>query len=91
MYYFNYYYEDALESAREFISKNPNYELSTNWKGHLNMTSLNDSCTFVYLDNTSNNLCWSGEVSAYIVRDKETYEDVAYFAGWCGKDDVNDE
>lgn len=90
--FFNYYYEDAQANAEKYAAEHNGYIAK-------NSAVVDDRCYFEYLDEIDTesykkavNLCWSGETSAIIVRSNETYEDIAYFAGWISKaDDVDDE
>lgn len=79
--YFYYTHQAAQAAAEDFAAKN---------NGHIARQSmtLDDGCDFDYCDEESVNLCWSGEVSALVVRDNDTYEDVAYFAGWCDANEM---
>ena len=76
---FHYYYEDALAAATAFASENNGYIAREE-------ATFDDRHSFYYADEKGNNLCWSGEVSAIIVRDNDTCEDVAYFAWWTTKE-----
>lgn len=72
---FHYYYNDALAAAEAYAAEN---------NGHIAKQSatFDDSHRFYYADEMSRNLIWSGEVSAIIVRDNDSYEDLEYFAYW---------
>jgi hypothetical protein len=75
---FHYYYEDALAAAEAFAAENNGFIANDE-------ATFDDRHRFYYADTKANNLCWSGEVSAIIVRDNDSYEDVAYFASWTSK------
>lgn len=77
---FHYYYEDALAAAEAYATENNGYIAKES-------ATLDDSHRFCYEDIKSRNLCWSGEVSAIVVRDNDTCEDVEMFAWWCSKAD----
>lgn len=79
MNYFYYFYEDALKAAHEYAQKNNGFIAKDSM-------ILDDNCLFEYCDQKSNDLCWSGEVDAIIVRDKDSYEDIAYFASFSSRE-----
>lgn len=74
--YFSYYRHDAMAEAINYANNHPNCEVASN------ETSVDDRGRFIYLDEKANNLCWSGETSAIVVRNTETFEEVALFAYW---------
>lgn len=77
---FHYYYEDALAAAEQFANENNGYIARDS-------RTMDDTCKYDYQDIKANNLCWSGEVAAIVVRHNDTHDDIAYCAWWCSKEE----
>lgn len=78
--YFYYYHEDALQAAEEYAKVHHGYIAKKT-------ISLNDKCLLRYCDQESNDLRWSDEVDAIIVRDNDTHKDIACFASYTTRGD----
>lgn len=64
----------ALAAAEQFAASN-----NGTVKGY---TSLDHNSKVDFEDDEMQNTRWSGEVSAILVRDKDTYEEIGYFGYW---------
>lgn len=69
-----YYLESALEAAEQLIETESAYIVEHE------EALVDDRTDFDYISREMNNVIWSGVISAIIVRDEETNEDIAWFA-----------
>lgn len=69
-------YQTALKEAKEIARRDNGYIVKEK------EVILSDRTDFDYIDRDMRNVVWSGEISGIIVRDNDTYEDIAYLAYW---------
>lgn len=82
----NFYYTwQAAQAAAEAFAKENNGFIAKE------SAMFDDRSNINYCDDRSNNLCWSGESSAIVVKDNDTWEVIGLFAGWCDENDVEEE
>lgn len=70
---FYYNYDNAMAEATAYANAN-------NGKVADHSAVCDDRTQFDYVDREARNLCWSGETSAIVVIDCDTYEEIAHFA-----------
>lgn len=64
----------ALAAAEQFAASN---------NGMVKGSVIRDERSkFDFEDDEIQSICWSGEISAILVRDKDTYEEIGAFAYW---------
>lgn len=64
----------ALAAAEQFAASN---------NGMVKGSVIRDEHSkFDFEDDEIQSICWSGEISAILVRDKDTYEEIGAFAYW---------